>query len=132
MNKDLGKLGRPAGSDFPPYTFPKVENSGPNCESPTFVPKAVLRRVEGKARDIVRVRGITYETSRGVRIQGDHEEKGKMMCVPERLKALVTDLPMSSCVHQDHDKEHEMAGNAARLSVVNLKSCHWPNFCGVT
>jgi hypothetical protein len=44
-----------------------------------------------------------------------------MVSIPEGLETLLTNLVMSSCVHEEHGKEHEMASDATRLSVMNLK-----------
>lgn len=55
-----------------------------------------------------------------MRIKPDHEKERQMVCVPERLKALLANLVMSSCVHDKHDQKHEVARDAARLRVMDL------------
>ena len=51
-----------------------------------------------------------------------HEEERKVMCVPEHLEGLLPYLVVGGCVHQEHDKQHEVTSNAARLGVVYLLS----------
>ena len=48
--------------------------------------------------------------------EGDEEVVG----VPESLERLLSNLVMSSCVHEQHAQEHDMTGDSSRLSVVNL------------
>ena len=54
-------------------------------------------------------------------VEADHEEEREVVGVPESLEALVPDLVMGGRVHEDHDEEHEMARNTARLRVVDVK-----------
>ena len=51
------------------------------------------------------------------------------MSVPKRLKALSTDLLVRSRIHQDHYEEHEVSGNATRLSVMDIESLLFPDLC---
>jgi hypothetical protein len=60
-------------------------------------------------------------------IEPDQEKEGQMVGVPEGLKTLIAYLVVSGRVHQEHQKQHKMARNAAGLRVVDLKSCHWPD-----
>lgn len=66
-----------------------------------------------------------------MRVEADHEEKGQVVGVPEGLEALSADLVVRSAVHEDHNEQHKVAGNAARLRVVNVQSnlrtdlCTW-------
>jgi hypothetical protein len=52
-----------------------------------------------------------------------------MMGVPEGLEALVADLGAGRGVHEQHDEEHEVAGDATRLSVVDLESDLLADLC---
>lgn len=42
------------------------------------------------------------------------------MSVPESFKALSANLVMRSGVDENHDQEHEVSSDAARLRVVNV------------
>jgi hypothetical protein len=63
-----------------------------------------------------------------VGVYANHEEEGKMMGVPECFEALLTDFVLSGGIHQEHDEEHEMTGDAASLCVMNIDSTLLANF----
>ena len=54
-------------------------------------------------------------------VEADHEEESQVMRVPESLKTLVANLVVSSGVHEEHDQQHEMTGDATRLSIVDVE-----------
>jgi len=89
----------------------------------------MIGRVEGEVRDEIGVRRVTHETTSGMGIETEHPEESKMMGIPECLKALVPDLVVSRSVHQDHDKQHEVAGNGAGLMVMNIKGQPRADLC---
>ena len=47
----------------------------------------------------------------------------EMVSVPERFERLSANLVMSSRVHQEHQEQHDVTGEAAWLSVHNTPSC---------
>lgn len=49
------------------------------------------------------------------------------MRVPESFEGLLSNLVMSSRVHQKHAEEHNVAGNTTSLRVVNFDSQFWSN-----
>lgn len=61
--------------------------------------------------------------------KADHEEECQMMSIPKGFEALLTDLLMGRGVHQHHDEEHKMPGNAASLCVVYIKRRLGANLC---
>lgn len=89
----------------------------------------MFRAVERERRGIVRVSGVADEASSGMRVEANHEKECEVVGVPEGLKALVADLVVRSCVHEDHDEQHEMASNAAGLRVMNVKGSLRTNLC---
>lgn len=130
MDKDLGQTSGPARTNFTPYTFSKVNDTRPDDEPPTQITKAVLRGIEWEARDVVRVDGITDETTSGVGVETEHEEECKVVSIPKGFKALVSDLLVGSRVHYNHDQEHKVACDATRLGVVDLEGGLLANFLG--
>lgn len=60
-------------------------------------------------------------------VETEHEKESQMVRVPECLKALSADFVMGSCIHQNNDEEHEVAGDTTRLVVVNCNGCLRPN-----
>jgi hypothetical protein len=44
-----------------------------------------------------------------------------VMSVPKSFETLVADLVVCSGIHEDHDKEHEMASYTASLCIMNLQ-----------
>ena len=57
-----------------------------------------------------------------MRIESDHEEECQMVCVPESLEALLANRMVRGAVHDDHDEEHKMAGDASCLGIVDFES----------
>lgn len=53
-------------------------------------------------------------------VKTDHEEEGKVMSVPKGFEALVADLLVSRGVHENHDQQHEVAGDASGLGVMDF------------
>ena len=62
-------------------------------------------------------------------VETDHEEERKVMCVPESLEALVTNLSVRRGVDEHHDEQHEMTRDASRLSVVNILCSFLADLC---
>jgi len=54
-------------------------------------------------------------------VKTNHEEKRKMMSIPESLKTLLANFLMSSGIHEHHDEKHEMTGNSSCLGIMNLQ-----------
>jgi len=80
----------------------------------------VLRVIGRERFDIIRIRTVTHKASGGIRIKGNHEKESQVMCVPEGLETLITNLLVRSRVHNGHHKKHEMIGNSTSLRIVNL------------
>ena len=103
MDEDLRKASGFPCPDFPPYPLTEIEDSGPDDKPPAEVSKTVIGRVEGKPWNIIWFYRIANKTASGVTVKGEHEEKCKVVGVPERLEALMTNLVMRSRVHDEHD-----------------------------
>lgn len=121
MNEHLRETGRAPRTNLTVDTLSEVDDSRPDGEPPALITKAVLGAVEGEARDVVGVCRIAHETSSSMGIEADHEEECEVVGVPKGLKALVPDLVVGGRVHEDHDEEHEMASDAARLGVMDVQ-----------
>jgi hypothetical protein len=81
----------------------------------------VIGSVERENLAICGLGGITNEASGGMGVKANHEEESKMMCVPESLETLSTDLVVGGAVHKNHDEKHEVTGDTTRLSIVDLE-----------
>ena len=81
----------------------------------------MLGRVEGKPWDIIWFDRIANKTAGGVAVKSEHEEKCEVMGIPERLEALVADFVVRSCIHEEHDQQHEVASDATGLFIVNVE-----------
>ena len=119
MDKDLGQAGCTPRTNLTPNPLSKVDNAGPDGETPALVAETVGRAVERERGDVLGVGRVTDEASGGMGVETDHEEERKVVRVPESLEALVADLVVRSGVHEEHDEKHEMTGDTARLGVVN-------------
>ena len=89
----------------------------------------MLGRVEREDGGVVWIDGIADEAACGVRVERDEEEEGEVVGVPKGLEALVTNLVVSGGVDEEHDEEHEVAGDAASLGVVNVEGGLCANLC---
>lgn len=89
----------------------------------------MLGGIEREGRDVIRFGEITNEAAGSMGVKANHEEESQVVGVPERFKALGANLLMRRRVHQNHDEEHEMPGDAARLSVMDVKRPFRANLC---
>jgi hypothetical protein len=121
VNKELGKLGLATGTDLPPDTLTKVEDTGPDGETPGKVTNAVTGVVEGEFRLEVGEGRITDEASHGVSVKTEHEEECEVVGVPEGLETLLANFVCCGRVHEDHDQEHDVTSETTRLPVVDIK-----------
>ena len=85
MHEDTRHLGRTVGSDDSVDSFEKVEDSPPDGESPSEVSETCG--------------GFTWEissdeTAGGMGVESEHEEKGEVMGIPERLETLFSNFGM--------------------------------------
>ena len=64
-----------------------------------------------------------------MRVQADHEKERKVMGVPERFETLMANLVMCGRVHEQHDQQHEVTGDASWLCVVNLQGSLLADLC---
>lgn len=122
MHEHLRETRRSPRADDPVHTLPKVCDGGPDRPTPALVAQAELRVVERERADVLCIGGVTDKTASSVRIESEEPEEGEVVRVPERLEALVTDLVVGRRVHEHHDEQHEVAGDAACLPVVNILS----------
>ena len=121
MDKDLGQAGCTPRTNLTPNPLSKVDNAGPDGETPALVAETVGRAVERERGDVLGVGRVTDEASGGMGVETEHEEERKVVRVPESLEALIANLVVRSGVHEEHDEEHEVAGDASRLGVMNVK-----------
>ena len=64
-----------------------------------------------------------------MRVEADHKEERQVVSVPERLEALLANFCVGGTVHEDHDEQHDMASDTARLAVVDVKGIRRTEFC---
>jgi hypothetical protein len=74
--------------------------------------------VAGEGR--VRVGAVTHEAAGRVRVQREQERNEKVVGVVEGLVRLLADLRVRGRVHEEHAQQHDVAGDAAGLGVVDL------------
>lgn len=65
-----------------------------------------------------------------MRIESEEKEECEVVSVPKSLEALVTDFVVGGGVHEEHDEEHKVAGDAASLGVVNVERGFYTGLCG--
>ena len=129
MDEQLRETRRATSTVLAEDTLAKVDNAGPDDETPRLVSKTVLGRVVGEAVGVVGVDRVADEASSSVRVKTDEEEERKVMGVPEGLEALVTDLVVRRGIHEDHDEEHEVTANASCLRVVDVEREFGTDLC---
>jgi len=128
VNKNFGQPSRSPCTIFSIHTLTKIDDSWPDCKSPAEVPQTVIGRIKWKGVGEVWVNRVSYEATSCMCVKADHEEECEVVCIPERLKALFSNLVMGGCVHDKHDQKHEVTSNATRLRIVYLLSGLFPNF----
>ena len=129
MDEDLGELGRTAGADLPPDTLEEVDDTRPDDVAPRKIANADIRVVEWEGGGERWQSGTADEASSGVRVDADHKEERQVVSVPERLETLLANFCVSGTVHEDHDEQHDMASDTARLAVVDVKGICRTEFC---
>ncbi len=129
VNEDLGELGRTAGANLPPDTLEEVDDTGPDDVAPRKIAYANIRVVEGEGIGERWQRGTADEASGSVRVEADHKEERQVVSVPERLEALLANFCVGGTVHEDHDEQHDMASDTARLAVVDVEGIRRTEFC---
>ena len=70
---------------------------------------------------------ISHEAIGGVGVQSEHERDEQVMCIPERLEGLLAYPMMCRGVHKKHTHQHNMAGDASSLRIVDLYSGFRPD-----
>ena len=146
MADDLGDLGLPSRADLAVQSLGQVERAGEERAAPGLVADAVVpERLVGKGR--VRMGIVTHEAAAGMGVEAKHEDDEQVVGVPESLEGLVPDLAVGSVAplsarlragrvgqhrseeaggnargeHEQHAQEHDMAGNAAGIAVVDYQ-----------
>jgi len=116
---DARNLRPPSRAHLTVQTFDQVESTGEEFPPPTLVTQTVLPEVfTGKWR--AGIGSVSDEASSRVCVEGEEERDKEVVSIPECLKGLLPDAEMSSRVYQEHAEKHYMAGNAARLGVMDL------------
>ena len=97
----------------------EVDAAAPELPAPAVVADAVLPEYSsGKGR--VGLDRVAHETADGVGVHGQEEGDEEVMGVPERLERLLADAVVRRRVHEQHAEQHDVAGDAAGLGVVDL------------
>ena len=97
----------------------EVESAGPEFPAPALVADAVRPEVvagEGGEGEF----GVAHEAAGGVGVEGEKEGNEEVVRVPERFEGLLPDLGVRGGVHEEHAEEHDVAGDAAGLGVVDF------------
>ena len=122
MNENPRKTSSLPCTVFPVQALAKVDNERPNNKPPAKVTKTMFGIIEWECIRMSRIDGITDETASCVGKEADHEEECEVVGIPEDFERLMANITMSSGVHKEHNKKHEMSCNASRLRIVNLLS----------
>lgn len=126
MTNDLGDLRLSSCSNLTVQPLNQVETTGPEFPSPTLIPNAVIPEWFACERREW-IYAVSHEAASGVGIHGEEEWDEEVMCVPEGLERLLTDAGVRSGVHEEHTQEHDMAGDATSLGIVDLYRKLWSN-----
>ena len=121
MAHDARDLGLATGADLAVQPLYHVQATGPQLPAPAEVADAVLPVFSaGKGRD--GVDGVADEAADGVGVKAEQKGNKEVVSVPKGLKRLLADLCVGGRVHEQHAEEHDVAGDAAGLLVVNVYS----------
>ena len=111
--------GGAAGADLAVDALEEVEAAGPEFPAPALVADAVRPEV-GAGEGGVGEFGVAHEAAGGVGVEGEEEGDEEVVRVPECFERLLPDLGVGGGVHEEHAEEHDVAGDAADLGVVDL------------
>lgn len=89
----------------------------------------MVGRIERESWDVIGIDGVSDETAGSVGVKSDHEEECEVVGIPEGFKALATDLVVGGCVHDEHDKQHEVTSDATSLFVMDILRGNLANLC---
>ena len=129
VDQNFGEAGGTASTDLPVYTFPEVNDAWPDGEPPALVAEAVLSAVERERLDVVWPSAVANEAPSRMGVKTNHEEKREVVGVPERFEALVANFVVRSCIHEDHNEQHEVTGDTTGLGVVDVQGRLRANLC---
>lgn len=119
MSDDFVDLCGSSSSDFAVDAFDEVDAATPEFPPPAFVADAVVpEQISRKRR--VGLGCISHEATGSVSVHGQQEGNEQVMGVPEGLVGLSTDLGVGGGEHQQHAQHHDVAGDTARLSIMDL------------
>jgi hypothetical protein len=140
VSDDFCDFSLPSGADLSVKPLKQVKSTGPERKPPGLISDAVLpenRSCEWRKW----FHGISHKAPGGMGVKPKHEDNEEMMCVPKRLKALLTDFGvctdmlltrLSSSlrtgenirgVHEHHAEQHDMSSYSARLGIMNIQRC---------
>lgn len=126
MADDAGYGRLAAGADLAIEALEEVDAAGPKLPAPAEVADAVGPiGVPGEGRE--GLGRVADEAADGVGVKGQEEGDEEVMGVPESLKRLLADAGVGRRVHEQHAQQHDVAGDAARLGVVNLEGADGAN-----
>jgi hypothetical protein len=101
MTDDTHDLRVSPATDLTVQTLAQVQTTSPELPAPSFVSDAVSPEVT-----MVEWRewfnSISYKAPCSMGVQAQHERDEQVMGIPERLEALLSDLCVGRCVHQQH------------------------------
>ena len=117
---DLDDLGLAAGADLAVEALDQVDAAAPQLPAPALVADAVIPEVRARERREVADR-VPHEAVRGVGVESEQEGDEEVVRVPEGLEGLLPDLRVGGGVHEQHAEEHDVAGDATRLGVVDVE-----------
>lgn len=123
-----GDLGFTNSTDLAIQALEEVKAACPKLPAPAEVADAVLPvLLTVKRREAVG--SVADEAANRVGVQGEEEGDEEVVSVPKGLEGLLSDSVVGCRVHQKHAKEHDMAGDTARLGVVNLDCRYGSDLC---
>jgi len=119
VTDDTGDAGLAAGADLTVETLDQIDAASPELPSPPEVTDAVVPIILASEWRVC-VLGRAHKAPDGVGVQTQEEGDEQVVGVPERLERLLPDAVVGRRVHEQHAEQHDVAGNAAGLRVVNL------------
>jgi hypothetical protein len=124
MAHNFDDLCLPPAANLTVQTIGEVQTTPYKLPSPAFVTNAVSPEVLIVER---RERGgrVANKAVGSMSIHAQQEGNKEVMRVPECLKRLLSDPVMRGGVDEKHAQQHDMSGNTAGLSVVDLESNLW-------
>jgi hypothetical protein len=116
---DFGDLRLSSSANLSIQAFKEVEAASEQLPPPALIADAMIpKRLAGEGGEWLD--RVAHKAISRVGVQSQQEWNEEVMCVPERFERLLPYPVVCRGVHEKHTQQHNMAGDAAGLRIVDF------------